>query len=229
MGIAESFNRGAPDYDGLRRTLIPCFDDFYGTAAALLDLLDRPAGRPLRILDLGAGTGLLASLVRKRFPDAELVLLDVAEDMLKVARQRFAGDDGVVYRTGSYAEGNLGGPYDAIVSALSIHHLEHPDKAALFRRCFAALAPGGRFVNADQAQGPTPTLDALYDSTWVAQVHARGVGAAEFAAARQRQSFDRMARLDDQLRWLGEAGFGEVDCVYKNWSFVVYTGVKAAA
>lgn len=229
MGIAESFNQAAPDYDGLRRILIPCFDEFYATASALLDLPDGGPGRPLRVLDLGAGTGLLASFIRKRIPDAQITLLDVADDMLKVARQRFAGDEAVAYRTGNYEEGDLGGPYDAIVSALSIHHLEHPAKAALFRRCFAALTPGGRFVNADQAQGPTPALDARYDSVWVEQVHARGVAADDFAAARRRQSFDRLARLDDQLRWLGEAGFAEVDCVYKNWSFVVYTGVKAAA
>ncbi|MBP2230699.1 tRNA (cmo5U34)-methyltransferase [Azospirillum agricola] len=225
MSIRDSFNSAAERYDGVRRVLIPCFDDFYGTA---VDLLGEPDGRPLRILDLGAGTGLLAAAIRRRFPAAVLTLLDVAEDMLSVARQRFAGDGNVDFRVADYGAGDLGGPYDAVVSALSIHHLEHPAKRALFGRAFAALAPGGRFVNADQAQGPTPALDARYDATWVRQVHAGGVNEADFAAARRRQAFDRMAPLADQLRWLDEAGFAEVDCVFKSWSFVVYTGVRPA-
>lgn len=223
MTIADSFNRAAGQYDGLRRALIPCFDDFYGTAAALLgDASDAP----LRVLDLGAGTGLLSAFVRELFPAARITLLDLADDMLAVARRRFEGDPNVDYRTADYADGDLGGPYDAVVSALSIHHLEHPAKQALFRRIFTVLAPGGRFVNADQAEGPTPALAKLYDETWVRQVRANGVGDAEFAAARQRQTFDRMAPLADQLRWLTEAGFTDVDCTYKNWSFVVYGGWK---
>ena len=226
MTIEDSFNRDAQDYDRPRRALIPCFDDFYGTA---VELLGEDSGAPLRVLDLGAGTGLLAAVVRGRFPAARLSLLDVAEDMLAVARRRFAGDPDVTLRAADYGHCDLGGPYDAVVSALSIHHLEHPAKQALFRRVFAALAPGGRFVNADQAQGPTPALDALYDATWVRQVRARGVDDAAFAAARRRQSFDRLAPLADQLRWMAEAGFTEVDCVYKNWSFVVCTGRRPPA
>ncbi len=221
MTVRESFNRAAPRYDALRRTLIPCFDDFYGTAVDLLE-------SPRRVLDLGAGTGLMAAFVRERFPDAHLTLLDVAEDMLKVARERFAGDERVAFRIGDYAGAALGGPYDAIVSALSIHHLEHPDKRALFGRLFTALAPGGRFVNADQVEGETPAIDALHKDMWLRQIRARGIGEEELAAARQRQTHDRMAPLDDQLGWLREAGFVDAHCAYKSWNFVVFSATRPA-
>jgi len=42
-------------------------------------------------------------------------------------------------------------------SPLSIHHLATEDKRLLFHKIYAALAPGGLFVNADQAEG-----EALY-------------------------------------------------------------------
>lgn len=223
MTIRDSFNSAASGYDGLRRALIPCFDDFYGTAVELLAAMPEP---PRRILDLGAGTGLLSALLRERFPDARLVLVDLAEEMLEVARRRFAGDGRVEFRTADYARDDLGGPYDAVVSGLSIHHLEHPAKQALFRRIHDLLVPGGRFVNADQAQGPTPALDRLYDDRWVRQVKANGVGEGDFTAARQRQTHDRLAPLADQLRWMEEAGLREVDCVYKSWNFIVCTGTR---
>ena len=44
------FSRDASGYDDLRRKLIPCFDDFYGTALKLIAEW-RPAG-PIDVLDI---------------------------------------------------------------------------------------------------------------------------------------------------------------------------------
>ena len=53
--VRATFDGAAGGYDEQRRKLIPCFDDFYGTAVSLAETRE---SRP-RILDLGAGTGLL--------------------------------------------------------------------------------------------------------------------------------------------------------------------------
>lgn len=227
--ISQSFDRGAADYDGLRRKFIPCFDAFYGTA---LDLLGDRAGPGARVLDLGAGTGLLSALLLDRYPDVHLTLVDISEGMLAQARRRFAGlpADRVAYRVADYAAGPLRqpdeAPFDAVVSGLSIHHLENPAKRALFQRVFAALRPGGVFVNADQVAGRTPEIDAWYDAVWVRRITELGITDEQLAAARERQTHDRLAPLDDQLGWLSEAGFAPADCVFKSWAFVVYTGVR---
>ena len=41
------------------------------------------------------------------------------------------------------------GPFDLVVSALAVHHLEGRDKADLFARVGASLRSGGRFVLGD--------------------------------------------------------------------------------
>src|SRR5215210_9420462 len=95
---SQVFARQAGGYDALRRRLVPPFDDFYGTAVDALGL----AGRPLRrVLDLGAGTGLLARRVRAALPEAELVLLDAAPAMLEEAR--VALGDRAAYEVGDLA------------------------------------------------------------------------------------------------------------------------------
>ena len=81
---SDVFDRQAGGYDALRRRLVPPYDDFYGTAVAALDLAARP---PRRILDLGAGTGLLARRVLAARPQAELVLLDAAPSGRPPARR----------------------------------------------------------------------------------------------------------------------------------------------
>jgi tRNA (cmo5U34)-methyltransferase len=56
VASTASFNRDAAGYDAMRRRLIPCFDDFYGTALTLIG--DWKPQKALRVLDVGAGTGL---------------------------------------------------------------------------------------------------------------------------------------------------------------------------
>ncbi|HYD31731.1 MAG TPA: class I SAM-dependent methyltransferase [Azospirillaceae bacterium] len=226
MSIKDSFDSHAVEYDALRRKFIPCFDGFYGTA---LDLVGHLAGQGARVLDLGAGTGLMSAMILERLPDARLTLVDISDGMLDMARRRFG--DRVGYRIADYAAAPLRAdgepPFDAVVSALSIHHLEQADKRALFARVFEALAPGGVFVNADQVAGPTPELDAWYDAAWVRQIRANGITERQLAEARDRQRHDRLAPLADQLRWLAEAGFTRVDGVFKSWGFVVYAGTRS--
>jgi len=227
MNIQQSFNAAAADYDTLRQTLIPCFDDFYGTA---VEVLRHNCAAPLKILDLGAGTGLYAGMVQAVFPEAEFTLLDLAVEMLAQARSRFSrmGKSPEIM-VDDYARADLGGPYDLVISGLSIHHLSDPDKECLYRRIYNALNPGGMFVNADQVLGKTPELENLYRQHWLDSVSALGVSDQDLTAALKRMEHDRMAPLDVQLDWLEAAGLQNVDCWYKSFSFAVFGGQRPMA
>jgi len=222
MNIQEAFNAAATDYDQLRRTLIPCFDDFYGTAVEMIPG-DRTA--PLKVLDLGAGTGLYSGMVQAVFPNAEFTLLDIAAEMLQQAKARFhqLGKSPRIL-IGDYIKTDLGGPYDLIISALSIHHLPDPDKACLYQRIYNALKPGGMFINAEQVLGRTPKLEQFYQQQWLDNVRNRGISDEHLRAAQHRMTYDRLATLDAQLQWLEAAGFENVDCWYKHFSFTVFGG-----
>ncbi|MCB2187636.1 MAG: methyltransferase domain-containing protein [Deltaproteobacteria bacterium] len=230
MTIQQAFDAHATEYDGLRRKFIPCFDDFYGVALSLLPLA-APAGlgEAFPILDLGAGTGLLAALALAAFPAAQLTLLDLSEGMLAQARERFRGQENrVSLVAGDYLRTEGLGPFRAVISSLSIHHLEHEDKPLIFRKIGSWLAPGGLFINADQAAGASPAVQEFYQALWWSQVRAAGLTETQQAEARQRLAYDRLAPLADQLAWLRQAGFQEVECHYKHYGFVVYAGRQPA-
>lgn len=229
--VGRLFNAGASRYDAARRNLVPCFDAFYHSA---LDIIGDWAGArakapaALDVLDLGAGTGLLSAMVMGRLPRARIHLVDVSEAMLEEARRRLSGADAAVnasFEVRDYAAGGLGGPWDLVVSALSIHHLADDDKRALFGRVFAALRLGGLFVNADQVLGPTPAAEARYRRLWDGAVLGSGVERREYERAVERMRHDRCAPLGDQLEWLRAAGFTEIDCAFKQWRFAVYFGI----
>ena len=129
MSAGTMFDYAAEDYDRARRQLVPGLDRFYG---AVLESVPFEEEEEIRVLDLGAGTGLLSAIVAERFPRSHVTLVDLSVEMLRVARRRLAGEQGrFEFRTMDYARKPLPrteGGYDLVVSALSVHHLTHGDK-----------------------------------------------------------------------------------------------------
>ncbi|MGA5312044.1 class I SAM-dependent methyltransferase [Micromonospora taraxaci] len=231
MSVTDVFDAVAGTYDEARRRLVPCFDSFYGTAVQVAAPPLRAAlaaGRTPEVLDLGAGTGLLSLLLAAAVPGVRLTLVDGAPAMLARAADQLDARS-VPYLTvhADLADKLPPGRYDAVVSALAIHHLDDAGKRALYRRAAAALAPGGVFVNAEQVAGPTPELDRRYDEVWMEQITELGAAPEEIAGSRARMRHDRPATVADQCRWLAEAGLVDVDCYFKEWRFAVFGGRAA--
>ena len=158
---------GVPGYDRLQEEVV---------AASL-----GPVVRS--VLELGVGTGETARRVLAVHEEAVLLGIDGNERMLAAARERL--DPARVRLALSRLEDALpGGPFDLVVSALAVHHLQGPGKADLFGRVRVVLSPGGRFVLADVV---TP---------------ADGEG---FLVP--LSDVDHPSTVDEQLGWLQEAGF----------------------
>jgi tRNA (cmo5U34)-methyltransferase len=221
--IKRAFNAVATEYDSQREFVIPDLRQFYTTAVwAAESSVPEPA-----ILDIGAGTGLLSALILKKYPHANLTLLDISENMLEIARQRFSGRRNITYLVCDYSQGIPPGPYDLVCSALSIHHLTFEAKRCLFGKIFSALNPYGLFVNADQADGNTPYFRKRYVEYWNEFLNNGPMNASEQAEIlKRRDTLDRNEKLSVQLNWLQECGFTDVDVVYRNRTFIVTVARK---
>ena len=75
--LRAEFERLAPIWDGIVEP------ERLAPLAAALDRLERV---PARVLDLGTGTGKAARLAAERFPDAEVVGVDLSPGMIEQAR-----------------------------------------------------------------------------------------------------------------------------------------------
>ena len=210
----------ASTYDTERRRLIPCFDEFYGTVS---ELIVRSCPEAPRILDLGAGTGILSAAIVDRVPTARLHLLDASPAMLQQASRRLSGREFQVCVQPLESE-LPPGPWHAIVSALAIHHLDDAAKRRLYTRIFSALTPGGLFINAEQISGGSARLQTLFEAVHLDRARALGSSDAEIAGAIQRMSVDQCSATDEQMRWLKEIGFEDVDCFYRSFRFAVFGG-----
>jgi len=220
--IKIKFNENASHYDGQRKKLIPCFNDFYSIATSIVETnLKNPS-----ILDIGAGTGLLSSFILDKFPGANLTLIDISEKMLEVAKERFKGKTNVTYIIDDYTKYKLDKKFDIIISSLSIHHLTDDDKKRLYSDIYSSLNNNGVFINADQVLGRTPFIESLYKKDWTNKVENSGLSGEEIHSAYERTKLDKMSTLDDQINWLKDIGFSDVDCIYKYFNFIVLFGKK---
>jgi trans-aconitate methyltransferase len=123
------------------RSEIPAYDRLQVVLAEASSAI-----RARAVLDLGSGTGVTAEYVLRVQSGASLIGIDGSDEMLVHARRSLPDASFLVRRL----EDPLPhGPFDLVVSAFAIHHLDGATKADLFRRVASALVPGGRFVMLD--------------------------------------------------------------------------------
>jgi len=77
----RAFNRAAASYDAVAELQNEIGD-------RLIERLDYIRLQPERILDLGAGTGYFSRALLKRYRKADVVALDIAENMLQRVQSR---------------------------------------------------------------------------------------------------------------------------------------------
>jgi tRNA (cmo5U34)-methyltransferase len=151
------------------------------------------------VLELGTGTGETARRVLDRHPGAQLVGIDASPGMVEVARVSLPSDR-VELLVGRLEDPLPEGPFDLVVSALAVHHLEGRGKADLFRRVASRLAPAGRFVLADVVEPVNPS----------------------YVATAIDPEVDHPSRLDEQLAWLEAASlFPEVTWTHRDLVVIV--------
>jgi tRNA (cmo5U34)-methyltransferase len=167
-----------------------------------------------RVLDLGTGDGRLLALLQADRADMRAVGIDLSKIMLEAAARRFAGDLRV-----ELVEHNLVrelpplGRFEAVVSSMAIHHLEHERKRSLYAEVFDLLEPGGVFANFDHVASPTRRLHLAFF-------------AAIGEPLEQEDPSDRLLDVETQLTWLREIGFDDVDCYWKWREMALLAGIK---
>ncbi|MEJ2868072.1 class I SAM-dependent methyltransferase [Actinomycetospora sp. OC33-EN08] len=120
--------------------------------ALMGDVIERLAGGPRRIVDLGCGPGSLSARLLARFPDAEITAVDADPVMLALGRATLGyavrwvstdlRDDGWTDAVGVTGA-------DAVVSSTALHWLPADGLAGFCRGVAALLRPGGVFLDFD--------------------------------------------------------------------------------
>ena len=104
------------------------------------------AGKPARVLETAAGTGIVTRRLRDALPaDTKLTATDFNPPMIDIARTKFRPGEQVEFQPADATALPFSDEsFDAIVCQFGI--MFFPDKAKSCAEAFRVLAPGGRYV-----------------------------------------------------------------------------------
>lgn len=223
--VKTHFEEEAKEFDETILKLIPHYKEMI---SALVSSIPFERSAPIKVLDLGCGTGTVTKTLKEEFKNAQVTCLDLAENMIEMSKIKLKDYNGIEYVVGDFYEYNFSENYDVIVSSLALHHLATDnDKKGFYKKIYAALTHEGVFLNADAVLSSNDYLQSLYVTKWkefmnmsisMEEIEEKWVPAAE--------TEDHPAKLIDHIDWLRDTGFKDVDVIWKYYHLAVYCGYK---
>jgi phospholipid N-methyltransferase len=216
----------------------------------LLQLLPANIDEVFTVAELGAGGGVLAQAVLERFPGCRYLAFDGSETMREHMREKLATfSDRLEIRAFDLASQgwrvSLPSPLRCVLSSLCVHHLPDEGKRELFGDMAARLEHGGALLLADIIEPANSRVAGLYAQQYDDVVRRQSLqtmgdlrGYERFSmlkwnyfaydyASPEPDPYDQPSLLSEQLRWLSEAGFTQVDCFWMQAGHAIYGGYKA--
>lgn len=171
-------------------------------------VIEAVRGTPTRILDLGCGTGSTTLRLKKAFPNAEVIGLDLSPQMLvfadrkaKQAQLEIGWKHGNAEHTG-FAPAS----FDLVTASLLFHETPPIISQRILEECFRLLKSGGEAIILDGSQ---PTLR---NTEWLTQIF--------------EEPYIRAYANGSVSEWMEIAGFAAIETEEFWWLHQVTHGVK---
>ncbi|MFW6295674.1 MAG: class I SAM-dependent methyltransferase [Halothece sp.] len=144
--------------------------------------IDTIQGQPQRILDLGCGTGSTTILLKQKFPNAEVIGLDLSPYMLIMSdRKAKAAGLQIQWQQGNAEEtGFPNDSFDVVTASLLLHETPSSVAKNILQECFRLLKPGGQVMILDGHQQKlrhTEWLTNIFEEPYIHEYAAGSVDA----------------------------------------------------
>ena len=148
LGCLSNFENEATSYDD-SLFIIPHYNE---VIAKIIERVEFSAEAPIRVLDIGCGTGNLSIAILKRFPNATVRAIDFSQEMISVAESKLSGNDRICFFTQDMfaIDAHEHPYYDLIVSSFVLHNYEESWRyGKFFSKAIDLLSVDGRIVIGD--------------------------------------------------------------------------------
>lgn len=222
--VKNHFEEEAAAFDEIIKMIIPHYEKMI---QALVDAIPFDESANIKVLDLGCGTGNVSYNIKKRFPNSEIVCLDLAENMIELAKNKLSEYDDITYKIMDFRNINFKNEFNVVISSLAIHHLIDDEKKKIYKYIYDSLRSNGVFYNADIILGSNDELQNIYMEKWIQHMLKKiSMGEMDSKWLPKHKDEDIPAKITDHIRWMDDLGFKGIDIVWKQYYFGVYGGTK---
>ena len=208
----------------------------------IVSLIPAARSEEFTVVDLGCGGGFLIEKILEVFPNVRAIGIDKAGYMLDSARQRTERfGDRVILRdfdiTDKRWQSEIPEKVRCFVSSLAIHHLNEEEKQQLFRELYERLEEKGAVFIIDLVEPVNKRVKEYFGNLWDKAVKEQTKGQLDayqffkeeewnYYQWKEQDEEDMPSRLFEQLKWLEQAGFSEVDCFWLRAGHAIFGGYK---
>jgi SAM-dependent methyltransferase len=238
--LADEIELGTEAYLERLKQLSDITNDIYPElmAACRNTVAQALPGRPLRVLDLCCGIGVVTlELLQSGLPVERVTLADLSPELLGRAQAILAkrlGADGlppidtveIDVLVDDLTE-RLEGKYDLVVTCNTFQHFPRERQAELFGQIQRLLAPSGVFVFESHFKLVRPAWKQYIVDSYQAQLRRHAAPETFVAhAAEHITHFHYYVNLREVYEWLEAAAFGFYECVFRKDEIGIFTAVR---
>jgi len=204
-------------YDKVILKMLPFYIEMH---KEIVSLINREKKDKFNICELGFGTGTLTYRALMTFPNANLLGIDTLPENIEKAKEKLQKFKGFNYKKEKIQDLRLDKKYDFFISSLAIHHLSDEEKQQFFKKVYELLNNKGRLITGDLVKSPDEKEWHKY------LVNNMGKEGEYRWQVHKQNKEDKPSTIEEQLKWLKEAGFKNVQFTKKWFNFYVFYGEK---
>ena len=171
-------------------------------------LIGQISSNPKQILDLGCGTGSSTLLLKRAFPDADVIGLDLSAYMLVMANRKAQSENlAIIWRQG-FAEATAfpDASFDLVTASMLFHEMPPAISQAVIKEAYRLSRPSGQFLVLDGNQ------QRLRKTPWLTQLF--------------REPYSQQYATGSVEAWMQQAGFHTLPTRYLGWIHQINQGQK---
>ncbi len=208
------FDSRVDSYDEHMKENIHLFEDFYKAIANPI----KETQEPLKILDLGCGTGLELENIFSKAKNALVTGVDLSQEMLnKLISKYDKYSNQITLIRDSYTSYDFGkDTYDYVISVMTIHHLFEDEKVKLYSKIRDSLKDDGMYIEGDYVVDEEQSKEALKEyERKIKLVDKNGFYHIDIPMTEEKQ-----------IMLMNKAGFLKVEVIFKGERNRVFVAKK---
>jgi tRNA (cmo5U34)-methyltransferase len=223
------YDQTATSYDAFISEINPAYKKMQDVCIDVL-MYAHPDCKLSSVLELGVGTGMLAFKILSKFSVKKYTGYEISDNLISLATSRLSVFVSKIDLSNRDFRGiKHTASFEAAVSTMTFHYLSNKDKKIVFKNIYDSLKYKGIFLIGDRIISNSPFLKDIFakrmisswDNTtknWRASIRKPHNTVAD--------SQEEPWFIEDQLLWLKEVGFSEVACIWRDFNYCVFYGIK---